>query len=232
MDLAIHPEWKAKCKKEVENLLSRHFGDSPSTLYEKLNAVPFSAWEDEFPIIDACTRESHRIAFTMASVRRNLGEDINIGGGTAKWGDFLAYPMTEVHLNPDYYPEPLKYDPNRWLQPDSAPKTVYPFLGFGAGRHPCAGMKVAKLEMKWIVAMFLMRYEYELVDASGKFPKSLPVPDRNDPQVCVESRGEKSYDLTLVASLLLLSFTTSRFTPLERHITLSLKRLWNRRVVI
>lgn len=57
-----------------------------------------------------------------------------------------------------------------------------------SGRHPCAGMKVAKLEIKLVMAIILLGYDYELVDASGKYPTKLPVPDRNDTQqVCTVS---------------------------------------------
>ena len=180
--LAIHPEWKEKCKKEIQDLLSCHPGDSLSftTLHEKLRAIPVSAWEDELPTLEACIRETQRISMGGVAFRRNVREDIKIGGQVVKRGDFLAYGTSEVHLNPEYYPEPYKYDPGRWLRPDLVPNAVYPFLGWGVGRHPCTGMKVAKLELKLISAMFLMRYEYDLVDKSGKFPDPLPVPDRNN----------------------------------------------------
>jgi hypothetical protein len=50
---------------------------------------------------------------------------------------------------------------------------------------PSSGMKVAKLEIKMITALFLSGYEYKLVDASGKPPKQFPQPNRNDMhQVC------------------------------------------------
>ena len=187
MDLAVYPEWRVKCKKEIQELLSRHCGGSSSSaiLYEKLSAIPISAWEDELPILDACTRESHRLAFSIISLRRNVGEDIEVGGKVVERGDFVAYPTSEVQLNPGYYPDPHKYDPGRWLRPDPVPNAAFPYLGWGAGRHPCPGMKVAKFEMKLITAMFLMRYEYELVDEDGNFPNPPPVPDRNAPQVCV-----------------------------------------------
>src|ERR1700720_4185834 len=42
------------------------------------------------------------------------------------------------------------------------------------------GMKIAKFEIKLILALLLCRYEYKLVDASGKHPKQLPQPNRND----------------------------------------------------
>jgi len=185
IDLAVHPEWKEKCKNEIQDLLSRHLGDSPATLCEQLGTIPISVWENELPIVEACTRESLRMAITGITLRRNIHEDIKIGGMVVKRGDFLAYCIGDVHLNPDYYPEPYKYDPGRWLRPDLVPDAAYPFLGWGAGRHPCTGEKVAKLEMKLILAMFLMRYEFDLVDEDGKFPKTLPVPNRNDiHQVC------------------------------------------------
>lgn len=50
------------------------------------------------------------------------------------------------------------------------------------GRHPCAGMKIAKLEIKLILAMLLLGYEYDLVDAQGQAATVLPKPDRNDIQ--------------------------------------------------
>jgi len=183
IDLAAHPEWREKCKREIQRVLSHYLGDSLSsaTLSERLGAIPFSVWEDELPILEACTRESQRISITLLTLRRNLHEDMKFGEHVVKRGDFLAYSMGDVHLNPDYYPEPYKYDPGRWLRPDPLPNAPYTFLGWGAGRHPCPGMKMARLEMKLILAMFLMRYEFDLVDEDGKFPDPLPVPNRNDP---------------------------------------------------
>ena len=48
------------------------------------------------------------------------------------------------------------------------------------GRHPCAGMKIAKLEIKLVLTMMLLGYEYELVDGNGNYPKEIPSQDRND----------------------------------------------------
>ena len=48
------------------------------------------------------------------------------------------------------------------------------------GRHPCTGIKVAKLEIKVILAMILLGCEYEVVDDNGNYPKAVPDQDRND----------------------------------------------------
>ena len=179
IDLAIHPEWREKCEKEVRDLLAHHL-DPPATLHESLAAVPLSAWEDELPILEACIRESHRTAISSLAIRRNVHEEIKVCEWVVGQGDFLVYSQADVHLNPDYYPEPHKYDPGRWLRPDPVPNAIYPFLGWGAGRHPCTGIRAAKLEMKLILVLFLTSYEFDLVDKDGKFPDPLPVPNRND----------------------------------------------------
>jgi len=223
--LAIHPEWKEKCKEEIRGLLTRHSGDSDSsaTLCEKLGSVPLSAWEDELPILDACIRESQRIILSINIIRRNLGEDMKFGDKVVRRGDFLVYSTSDVHLNPEYYPDPYKYDPNRWLQPELAPKCTYPFLGWGAGRHICTGMKLAKLEMKLVLAVFLTRYEFDLVDKYGKFPDTLPVPDRNNYHKVREVVNRLGRSVRHIASPSLF-----RLFPLEIRVTSTSRRLCSR----
>jgi len=218
--LAIHPEWKEKCKREMQSLLSNHLDDSTSsaTLHEKLGAIPVSAWENELPILEACIQESQRVVEALALFRRNIREEINISGQVVERGDFLVYSTVEVHLNPEYYPEPHKWDPGRWLRPDPVPNSVYPFLGWGAGRHFCTGMKVAKLEMKLVAALFLLRYEFDLVDKDGKFPDPLPVPNRtNTHKVRVGSR------IRCLIDVYHLHF--SRLVSLDPHTTSTSRRL-------
>ena len=50
------------------------------------------------------------------------------------------------------------------------------------GLHPCVGVKIAKLEMKLVLAMILLGYEYELVDGKNNRVKSVPPQNRNDLQ--------------------------------------------------
>ena len=43
-------------------------------------------------------------------------------------------------------------------------------------------MKVAKLEIKVIMAMMLAGYDFDVVDKNGRHMKNIPQPDRNDIQ--------------------------------------------------
>jgi cytochrome P450 len=109
----------------------------------------------------------------------------------------VVYNMADVHLNEMVYSEPLKFDPSRFSPPREEDKQGHLlFLGWGAGRHICpgtpftfavyfldnvvSGMKIAKLEIKIILALFLSSYEYTLVGESGMPLKQSLQPDRND----------------------------------------------------
>jgi sterol 14-demethylase len=42
-------------------------------------------------------------------------------------------------------------------------------------------MKIAKLQIKMIVALFVVGYEYDVVDSKGRLSERLQVQDYNDP---------------------------------------------------
>ncbi|KAJ7739687.1 cytochrome P450 [Mycena maculata] len=190
--LADNPEWKEKVTLEVKSLLLNH-GSSSDLIHRRFSIVPLNVWEEQMPVLDAVIKEIIRLTVSGAALRRNIGGDILIAQKTIRGGDFLAYSLGDTHFDDQIYSEPLSFNPARFLQGREDKNGVsFPFLGWGAGRHPCAGMRAAKLEIKVAIALFLSKFEYELVDASGKYPKSLPQPDRNDIQNA-KPLGEECY---------------------------------------
>lgn len=182
LHLGANPTWKARAINEYAALVDKHT-DTISTepLHKRLAAVPISAWENELPSIDLIIRENVRITTPAAALRRNLVKEFMVDDVVIKPGDFLLYSMGGLHMDPNIYPDPSKFDPNRYVAGRAEDrKEAVAFVGWGAGRHPCAGMKIATLELKLILALMLLGYEYELVDGSGKSLESLPQPDRND----------------------------------------------------
>jgi len=180
--LAYNKEWKTRVSNEVNSLITKHTDTTSSDpLHKRLAAIPIDAWEDEMPILDSVIRETLRLVMNGTALRRNILEDLPVAGKTIPIGNFMAYSLHDVHMNPDIYPNPSKFDPERYGPGREEDKKVtFGYLGWGAGRHPCTGMKVAKLEIKIIVALFIAGYEYEVVDSNGKFPASLVKPNYND----------------------------------------------------
>ncbi|KAG6887785.1 hypothetical protein C0995_012765 [Termitomyces sp. Mi166 len=116
-------------------------------------------------------------------LRRNLGKDMEIEGATIRRGEFVAFSGADVHHDPEIYPEPLLFDPGRYDEGRAEDKKVpLGYVAWGAGRHPCAGMRIASLEIKLVLALIFAGYNFEIVNAAGKLPSVIPRQDKNDIQ--------------------------------------------------
>jgi len=94
-------------------------------------------------------------------------------------GAFAIYSIDDTHYDPAIYADPEKFDLGRYA-PDRAEDKKLPqaYLGWGVGRHPCLGMRFAKLEMGVIGALFVAMFDYEMVDAQGNKTMKMPYNDR------------------------------------------------------
>lgn len=52
------------------------------------------------------------------------------------------------------------------------------------GKTMCLGQRLARMELKLITSMMLLRFRYSIVDASGARPDPLPRPNWNDILLC------------------------------------------------
>ena len=60
---------------------------------------------------------------------------MEIQGVKIQKGDFLAYPVMDVHMNGNIYTEPEKFDPARFeIGREEDRKVSYGYLGWGAGK--------------------------------------------------------------------------------------------------
>jgi len=184
--LHANPEWKAKATAEVKSFIAKYASNSTAgsqSVSAQLAQVPPNVWDEEMPVLDVCLRETIRVIMTGSMLRRAVplpgDETLTIEGHKIKPGTFLAFPMSSVHQNPDLYPDPEKWDPDRFARGEDK-KEQWAYVGWGVGRHPCLGMRFAKIEVKVILALFLTRFEYELVDGAGKKMTTLPAPQRDN----------------------------------------------------
>jgi cytochrome P450 len=83
-------------------------------------------------------------------------EQVTIGGFTYPAGVALLASAYLVHHDPEIYPEPYAFRPERFV--GSAPGT-YTWLPFGGGRRRCLGASFALQEMKIVLRAVLSRFE-------------------------------------------------------------------------
>ncbi|KAG1876184.1 cytochrome P450 [Suillus subluteus] len=170
---------------EVEQLLANYVSPNVShSLSQQLSSIPLEAWESETPVLDSLIRETLRIAQPHTAMRRNLGPDVTIDGKTIPSGAYVVYPFSDVHLNPDLYPDPWRFDPSR--EEATAP---FGYVGWGGGKTHCLGQRLARLELKLVTSMMLLGFRYSLVDKKGEQLNAPPQPNWNDILLCRPEQG-------------------------------------------
>ncbi|TGJ87186.1 hypothetical protein E0Z10_g1624 [Xylaria hypoxylon] len=169
--LANSPEWQEKCRAEVDCTISKHRTSPKQVRDEVLDAMSLQIWESSFSTLYACLQETLRITSTGTFFRKNVsGGDISIGstGEVIPNGSYAAYLPDHVHMDSSIYSDPLKFDPSRFLGSTSfGEKEPHSFLGWGLGRHLCAGMRLVRLEINVIIVHLLANVEFELSHKQG-----------------------------------------------------------------
>lgn len=70
------------------------------------------------------------------------------------------------HINPAYFPDPLKFVPERWLNDPKGPDGLHPLgnymVSFSRGARNCVGMTLALMELHVCLATIFRRHELEL----------------------------------------------------------------------
>jgi sterol 14-demethylase len=137
--IAYNKEWKQKTSDEVQSLIQKHTNTNPlpppEPLHKRLSTIPISVWEKEMPVLDSVIRETLRMVQNFTALRRNILNDLDIRGEVIPKGDFIAYPVSDAHQNPDIYTNPMKFDPDRFsVAREEDKKQAHAFLGWGAGK--------------------------------------------------------------------------------------------------
>jgi cytochrome P450 len=89
---------------------------------------------------------------------RLVKQPVQIGGVTYEPGVALFVNAWLVHHDPDLYPDPYAFRPERFVE--EAPGT-YTWIPFGGGRRRCLGASFALLEMKIVLRSVLSRCEVQ-----------------------------------------------------------------------
>ncbi|KAJ8603560.1 hypothetical protein MRB53_042103 [Persea americana] len=168
--LAINPDWLEACRAELLQAIAKHSSGSSGSVIDKLQTLPLDAWEKEMPVLYMVLRESIRLNLPGTLFRKNIGDTpVAFGDNVVPPGAFASFHIATIHQNPDIYTDPLKFDPGRYT-PERAEdkKEKYGYVGWGVSRHPCLGKRFAELESKMLLAFFIMRFDFELVDEKGR----------------------------------------------------------------
>jgi cytochrome P450 len=123
---------------------------------EKLERLRAEAEEGRDEYLTATIQETLRLRPVIAIVIRHLTEPVEIGGYELPAGVSVTPCVYLVHRNPEIYPEPDRFLPERFL--DNPPGT-YTWIPFGGGVRRCLGASFAQFEMAVVLRELVRRYE-------------------------------------------------------------------------
>lgn len=163
-ELCKHPDLLAQVTAEADDLLAR--GTLEITDLRRLDVIHRVALE---------TMRLHNIA---TIVPRTVANSFEFAGYRIPAGADLFLPITIVHLMPEYYPDPERFDIDRYSEGRAEHKQrkgIY--MPFGAGAHQCLGSSLAEALLALNVATLAHDNTLALHPADYKLKvKHLPTP--------------------------------------------------------
>ncbi|XP_073969699.1 probable cytochrome P450 6a14 [Rhodnius prolixus] len=115
----------------------------------------------EMTYLEQCVKETLRKYPPAQVLIRVCTKDYTLPDGfKIQRGQRIMIPIIYLHVNPNIYPEPERFQPERF-DPDSSLHSCA-FLPFGNGPRICIAMRFAMLEIKYCLAKLLMNYRFQI----------------------------------------------------------------------
>ncbi|XP_024080800.1 probable cytochrome P450 6a14 [Cimex lectularius] len=111
--------------------------------------------------LDMCLKETMRMYPPAQVLFRTCTKEYTFSNGlVVKPGEKLIIPVFAIHRSGEYYPDPMRFDPERF-GPDVFQRPCT-FLPFGEGPRGCIAMRFAIQQMKFGLAKALMSYKIKV----------------------------------------------------------------------
>ncbi|XP_012219950.1 cytochrome P450 4C1-like [Linepithema humile] len=130
----------------------------------KDSEIPATVKElSQLKYLDRVIKETLRIFPSVPVITRKLAEDVKIGDHTLPKDIDVTLAIILAHRNPEVWPDPLKFDPNRFLPENSKNRNPYAYVPFSAGPRNCIGQRFALLEEKTVLTAILRKWRVKSV---------------------------------------------------------------------
>ncbi len=113
------------------------------------------------PYLDAVCYEALRMHPIAPGVARRLGSAFELGGYTVPESDVLMACFDLACHDPELYPDPKRFFPERFLKRQYGAAEFFPF---GGGERRCPGAVLALTEMRVVLATLICRYRFRLLE--------------------------------------------------------------------
>lgn len=145
--LGSHPEVLAQAQAEVDEVL----GEAPPTL-ETMAGLSY---------LDQVIKETLRLYPPAHHSLRIAATDLEFQGYHLPAGARVLFSIYLTQRHPDYWPDPTRFDPERFTVAQNKIRPHYIYLPFGGGPRNCIGLAFAQVELKTVLARLLQRFNFK-----------------------------------------------------------------------
>jgi cytochrome P450 len=142
--LRDHPEYIEKLKQEVRGVEGEINKDSVGNLQ----------------YLDIIIKESLRLYPTIPLFPRIAKDDDTLGEYEIKKGDMIAFSPWIMHRSSEFWEDPLKFYPERFIDKKFEKDFIY--FPFGGGPRKCIGAALSTLQMKEIFFYLFKQYDFDI----------------------------------------------------------------------
>ncbi|XP_036597165.1 cytochrome P450 3A24-like [Trichosurus vulpecula] len=146
-NLATHPEIQQKLQKEIDAVLP----NKEAVTYDALAQIEY---------LDMVIHETLRLFPIVTRMERVAKKTVVINGLTIPKGTVVMAPAFVLHHDPEYWPEPEEFRPERFSKENKGSINPYVYLPFGAGPRNCIGMRFALMNIKVATSRLLQEFSF------------------------------------------------------------------------
>ncbi|XP_026831300.1 cytochrome P450 4C1-like isoform X2 [Ooceraea biroi] len=150
--LAEHKDVQDRVRNEVNAVMEENGGKLTMTALQNL------------PYLERCLKETMRLYPSVYLITRKLAEDVMLQSYLVPAGANVIIDIVHLHQNPDFWPNPEVFDPDRFLPELVQNRHPFAYLPFSAGSRNCIGQRFAMMEMKTVIGTLVHNFNLEPID--------------------------------------------------------------------
>nr|XP_012224505.1 PREDICTED: cytochrome P450 6k1-like [Linepithema humile]XP_012224506.1 PREDICTED: cytochrome P450 6k1-like [Linepithema humile]XP_012224507.1 PREDICTED: cytochrome P450 6k1-like [Linepithema humile] len=148
-ELAVYPEIQDRVRKEIFDALERSDGKITYDMIMSLSYLDMVVSEilrkyPPLPFLDRVTTNTYKVPDSDLVLEKDTP---------------IYVSMLGMHYDPEYFPDPEKFDPERFNEENKRNIPSCAYFPFGEGPHSCIGLRLGLLQSKLGIIKILINYE-------------------------------------------------------------------------
>ncbi|XP_050324938.1 probable cytochrome P450 6a21 isoform X1 [Bactrocera neohumeralis] len=156
-ELALNPDIQKRLREEILETVENHGG---KVTYECVNSMPY---------MKQVVAETLRKYPVLPHLQRKAMADYVVPGHpnyVIEKDTTVFIPVMAMHHDPEIYPEPEKFDPERFAPDEMKSRDSINWLPFGDGPRNCIGLRFGQMQIRVALTYLLRNFEFSISPAT------------------------------------------------------------------